>query len=181
MSEAAAPPKKQPSPQIAKTEPPALKPPDTLSGAMNGPIHVIFMRVYYEDTDALGMVYYANYLRFIERARTDMLRLIGIGRHDPDGSEREGLFVVRRCTIDYFAPARLDDVLEIRTLVTGLRAATLELEQAIYRAGKVLSTAQIRAACVDSAGRPRKISPKIRQKLQHLLTKIQPKADVNAR
>jgi acyl-CoA thioester hydrolase len=141
---------------------------DALAGRMDGPVHVLLVRVYYEDTDALGLVYYANYLKFLERGRTDMLRLTGIGRHDPAPGDAEGLFVVRRCEIDFLVPARLDDVVEIRTSVAGIGGATLDLDQSIRRDGKVLVSAQIRAACVDSTGRPKRLSPKIRQKLQHL-------------
>ena len=176
----AGPPSKTPKfSKKTKTET-APNPDDALSGRMTDRIHVIFTRVYYEDTDALGLVYYANYLKFMERGRTDMLRLLGIGRHDPEAAEGEGLFVVRRCTIDYLAPAKLDDMLEIRTSVTGIGAASLDLAQAVCRDGKTLVTGQIKVACIGENGRPQKLSPQIRQKLRHLLVQIQPKADVNA-
>ena len=179
MSDAEPPSKTTKSPEKLKKAP-APRPDETFSGTMADRIHVIFTRVYYEDTDALGLVYYANYLKFMERGRTDMLRLMGIGRHDPEAAEGEGLFVVRRCTIDYLAPAKLDDVLGIHTSVTGVGAASLDLVQAVCRDGKTLVTAAVKVACIGGNGRPQKISPKIRQKLQHLLVTIQPKADVNA-
>jgi len=179
MREAEPPSKTTKSSELPKTDT-ALKADEALSGTMEDRIHVIFTRVYYEDTDALGLVYYANYLKFMERGRTDMLRLMGIGRHDPEASEGEGLFVVRRCIIDYLAPAKLDDVLEIRTCIAGIGGASLDLAQAVCRDGKTLVMGQIKIACIGENGRPRKISPKIRQKLQHLLVQIQPKADVNA-
>ena len=99
-------------------------------GWMDGGVHCFPIRVYYEDTDAQGMVYHANYLRFAERARTEMLRLVGaahqrlIDRHDAG-------FSVRRLTAAYHAPARLDDLLEVRSEVTATRGAVLSLNQDI--------------------------------------------------
>jgi acyl-CoA thioester hydrolase len=135
---------------------------------MEGSVHVLLVRVYYEDTDALGLVYYANYLKYMERGRTDMLRLLGVGRHDPVAGDAEGLFVVRHCSIDFLGPARLDDILEIRTSVAGLGGAVLDLDQAVRRDGIDLVTGRVKAACIDKSGKARRISPKIRQKLQHL-------------
>ena len=176
MSEAASPSKTSTSRKSERSGPSATP----LAGKMEGSVHVLLVRVYYEDTDALGLVYYANYLKFMERGRTDMLRLLDIGRHDPVAGDAEGLFVVRHCSIDFLKPARLDDILEIRTSVAGLGGATLDLHQVIRGGGTDLATARVKAACVDKSGRARRISPKIRQKLQHLCVKMQPKADKNA-
>src|SRR5262249_19258454 len=93
--------------------------------------HVFPVRVYYEDTDAAGIVYYANYLKFAERARTEMLRAHGF-EHGGIGA---GLaFAVRSCAVDYLRPARLDDALEVRTRITRVGGASLEADQDICRA-----------------------------------------------
>lgn len=176
MSKAARPSKTPKSPKSK----PSKTPPPNLAGTLKGGIHTLFVRVYYEDTDALGMVYYANYFKYLERGRTDMLRLTGIGRHDPQAERGRDLFVVRHCAIDFLASARLDDVLEIRTAVAGLGGASLDLDQSVLRDGVTLVMAKIKAACVDSEGRPRRLSPKIRQKLQSLSAKGQRMAGTNA-
>jgi len=98
-----------------------------------GQTHLFDLRVYYEDTDAGGIVYYANYLKFAERARTEVLRELGVAQREL--LEGEGLaFAVRRCTVDYFAPAKLDDELQIHSTVRALGAASLDIEQSIRRA-----------------------------------------------
>lgn len=176
MSEAARPSKTSKS----RKSKPSKAPAPNLAGTLKDGIHTLFVRVYYEDTDALGMVYYANYFKFLERGRTDMLRLTDIGRHDPDAENGRDLFVVRHCAIDFRAPAKLDDVLEVRTSVARLGGATLDLDQCVLRGGTELISAQIKAACVDSQGRPRRLSPKIRQKLHGLIADVQQKAGANA-
>jgi len=95
--------------------------------------HIFAVRVYYEDTDAGGVVYYANYLRFAERARTEMLRRAGLESSRLMAEDGVAL-VVRRCKVDYLHPARLDDRREVLTRVLALKGASLELEQRIARA-----------------------------------------------
>ena len=95
-------------------------------------VHYMPLRVYYEDTDASGIVYYANYLRFIERARTDLMRLVGISHSDL--MHASGLaFTVRRCQIEYHLPARLDDEIEVLTHIMDVRGASLDIEQNVRR------------------------------------------------
>ncbi len=109
---------------------------------------ILPIRVYYEDTDAAGVVYYANYLRFCERARTEWLRELGIGQQalmDAAGIA----FVVRSVKADYLQPARLDDALEIVTRIAALRRASLLFEQDILREGQLLFSAQVLIACID--------------------------------
>jgi acyl-CoA thioester hydrolase len=110
--------------------------------------HELPVRVYYEDTDSGGVVYYANYLRFLERARTEMLRVSGL---DQSVILRDaGLaFVVRHAVVDYRASARLDDQLLVRSRVLELRHASVTFDQDVLREGKVLVSAQIKVACVD--------------------------------
>ena len=130
--------------------------------------HRLTIRVYYEDTDLAGVVYHANYLRFIERARTEALRDLRI---DQIALKRDrGLvFVARRLTIDYLAPARFDDMLEVRTRITRLRGASLEMAQEVWRGETCLSRAALSVACIDAAGRPRRLPGEVRDRLGGLL------------
>ncbi len=122
--------------------------------------HVFPLRVYYEDTDAAGIVYYANYLRFAERARTEMLREAGIGQTEL--AAHDGLmFAVRRCEVDFLKPARLDDALEVHTRVLAARGARVEAEQVVKRAGDEIARMKVEIACVDRAGRPARLPGKI--------------------
>jgi len=121
--------------------PEALQP-----GTDNGFVWPI--RVYYEDTDAGGIVFYANYLKFFERARTEWLRGCGIDQHRL-AAETGALFVVRSTAVDYRAPARLDDVLTIVSRVTRLGRASVDFEQAAWRGELLLVTSHIRVACVE--------------------------------
>src|SRR5580704_19496866 len=101
-------------------------------GVVAGGAYFFPVRVYYEDTDAAGLVYYANYLKYAERARTELLRVAGF-EQERMRQETGLVFVVRHCTADYRAAARLDDDLVVETRVTGAGAATLELAQEIRR------------------------------------------------
>lgn len=106
------------------------------------------IRVYYEDTDAGGIVYYANYLKFLERARTEWLRALGIEQYDL--LERSVGFVVKRVEMDNHAPARFNDLLSIQTEIVELKRASLMFKQTIISpSGKRLVSALIRVACVD--------------------------------
>lgn len=138
------------------------------SGTLHGHVHRWPLRVYYEDTDAAGIVYYANYLKFAERARTEMLRLLGF---EQDGLRRaSGLaFAVRHCSADYLAPARLDDELLVETWLTTLGAASLELEQRIGRGGQELVRLALRLACLGSDLRPTRLPAALRGALAQLL------------
>lgn len=143
------------------------------------------MRVYYEDTDAGGIVYYANWLRFLERARTDWLRALGVAHREL--AERDGLvFVVRDVAIEYLRPARLDDVIEVDVRLTELRRASLRVAQSARRVDSIpgadvgsadapgprlaaapLVTASVRIAVVDRQnGRPAGLPLALFQTLQ---------------
>lgn len=129
--------------------------------------HVFPLRVYYEDTDAGGIVYYANYLKFAERARTEMMHLLDVGYDELVG--RRGLaFAVRRCEVDFLAPARLHDMLEVHTRVTEAGAASVSAEQVIRRKGRALTRLSVRLACVNRTGRPARIPSAVRVALQGL-------------
>lgn len=139
------------------------------AGTLADGIHRFPVRVYYEDTDAAGVVFYANYLKFAERARTDLLRIVGIEQSRL--VERESLiFVVSRCAADFLRPARLDDDLEVRTRVVGVKAASLQAEQTVWRDDDELVRMDVRIACVQhgGAGRPARIPEEIRTSFQTL-------------
>ncbi len=128
--------------------------------------HVHSLRVYYEDTDLAGVVYYANYLKFYERGRSEALRALGV---DQRALKEEGIaFVVRRIEVDYLIPARFDDELEVRTAIRSLGGASAMMAQRILRGESVLSEAVVRVACMDSAGRPARFPPWVRSGLQDL-------------
>jgi acyl-CoA thioester hydrolase len=130
-------------------------------------VHVFPVRVYYEDTDAAGIVYHANYLRFAERARSEMMRLLGVEHSRL--MERDGVaFAVSRCEVDFHKPARLDDVLEVHTRVTELKRASLAAEQVIKRGGAVIARLLLRIAVIDRAGRPVRLPAELRNALTNL-------------
>ena len=107
------------------------------------------VRVYIEDTDAGGIVYYANYLKYMERARTEWLREAGVDLTCWQHQQRR-LFVVRAAGIEYHLPARLDDELTVNAKIMTLRPASIVLEQSVCRQGAVLVSATVRLACVDA-------------------------------
>ncbi len=123
------------------------------------------LRVYWEDTDAGGVVFYANYLKFFERARTEWLRALGVGQQ----ALREAtgtMFVVADTRVSYRAPARLDDWLDVSVELRERRAATMTLFQQAVRGDTVLAEGEIRIACVDHGTfQPRRIPPEITQRL----------------
>ena len=119
-------------------------------------MHVWPIRVYYEDTDLAGVVYYANYLRFIERARTEWARDRGVDQGLL--REEEGVvFAVRRVEADYLAPARFDDILEIRTELAEASGARVTLTQEVWRGERRLFAARVTLVAMDAGGRPRRI------------------------
>ncbi len=130
--------------------------------------HRFPIRVYYEDTDAGGVVYYANYLRFAERARTEALRDLGTP-HARMQAEHGLIFMVRRVNLDYQAPARLDESLVVETSLLESRGASVELLQRVMRGPTLLVEARVLLACVQEAtGKPSRIPPLWRESLQRL-------------
>jgi len=123
------------------------------------------IRVYYEDTDAGGVVFYANYLKFFERARTEMLRDMGF-EQDQLIAEQNIIFVVRTVQIDYLTPARFNDALEATAEVTQAKKVSLNFEQTVTRNGEVLCKGNIRIACLDAKTmKPKAIPPQLLEKL----------------
>ncbi|MBE0437140.1 MAG: tol-pal system-associated acyl-CoA thioesterase [Methylomicrobium sp.] len=118
------------------------------------------VRVYYEDTDAGGVVFYANYLKFFERARTEMLRSMGF-EQDRLIDEQGIIFVVRSVQIDYLMPARFNEQINVSAIVTLAKKASLIFEQTITRGSDVLCTGTVRIACLDSKNMRPKAIPDI--------------------
>ena len=126
-------------------------------------IHRLPVSVYHEDTDLAGIVYYANYLRFIERGRSEMVRAAGI---DQTAMKAQGLvFAVRRLQADYLRPARFEDRLVVETRLGTLGGARFEMPQAVTRDGEVLFTALVTVVCLSEAGRPVRLPADIRARL----------------
>ena len=136
-----------------------------LDGTMRNGRHSMSVRVYYEDTDFSGIVYHANYLRFMERGRTNHLRLLGADHRalfDEAQQETPGFaFVVRSMRIEFLKSARMDDVLEVVTLTQEVKGASITLHQQVLRGDELLVDAQVRVACV-SGGRARPIPRALR-------------------
>ncbi|MEI6559744.1 MAG: YbgC/FadM family acyl-CoA thioesterase [Rhodospirillaceae bacterium] len=128
------------------------------SGRLDGTTHHFPVRVYFEDTDAFAVVYNARYLGFLERARTEMMRLLGIP-HAEMMADHGVLFTIRRYEIDYLGPARLDDLLDVRTRVAEMGGATLAVKHEIWRGEAKLVQARVRLGCVSTAGKPARIPP----------------------
>lgn len=109
------------------------------------------VRVYYEDTDAGGIVYYANYLKFFERARTEWLRSLDLHQQSLIDTHR-AMFVVKRASVDYHAPAKLDDAITLSLTIEKLGRASVEFLQTAHRGDTLLATGRVTVACVDCAG-----------------------------
>jgi acyl-CoA thioester hydrolase len=124
-------------------------------GAFVGRTHHFALRVYFEDTDVAGIVYYANYFRFMERARSDMLRLLGVDQRSAlEGGE--GVYAVAEASIKYRSPARLGDDLLVVTEIEEIRAASVLIHQRVMRGREILTDAMVTAAFITPEGRPRR-------------------------
>jgi len=132
-----------------------MLPPEPPSGRFDGAVHLFPVRVYFEDTDLSGVVYHANYLRWFERARSDMLRLLEIDQRAAYEAGA-GAYAVSELTIRYLAPARLDDVVTIRTTTLEVGAATCRIAQDAWRGETLLAASRVRAAFVAPDGKPKR-------------------------
>lgn len=130
--------------------------------------HTLTVRVYYEDTDAGGIVYHASYLRFMERGRTAMLRLLGF-RHTELAQAHGVTFAVRTMNIDFVAPGRLDDTLEVETRITDIGGASFAVAQTVRREDRPLATAKVVLATLGSGGKPTRIPGDVRDALRTLI------------
>ena len=139
-----------------------------LGGRFEAGEHVYPLRVYHEDTDAGGIVYYANYLKFAERARTEMMRGAGI-THVTLLGDHDAAFVVRRCAVDYKQPALLDDEIEVRTSIGTVAGAHIAAKQRVMRDGVLLANIDLKLGCVGRNGRAVRLPVPLREALSGLL------------
>ncbi len=137
------------------------------SGIIKGGEHILPLRVYYEDTDAGGVVYHANYLKYMERGRSDMLRKLGIDQEEmlkflePDDIK----FVMIRSEVDYISPAKLDDEITVHSRLSGMGRASLTMEQEVRRSGEILTRGQVKVAALNEDNRPARLPEKIIEKI----------------
>ena len=136
---------------------------DTLAGRLTAHGHELLQRVYYEDTDFSGRVYHARYLQFLERGRSDYLRLLGIGHTEM--FEQGFAFVVRHMEIDFQRVAGIDDVLCVETTTESVGGASMVLKQTISRNGETIVSALIKVALIDRNGRPQRLPRDMRERL----------------
>lgn len=135
-----------------------------IAGRIRNGIHIMPIRIYFEDTDAGGVVYHARYVAFCERARSDCLRLLGINQSAFDNIN----FVVRRMVCDFLKPARLDDLLEVETRFRDMAGARVEIAQQVMLNGNTLFKADVTVALVDGRGRPRRLTEGMAERFRHM-------------
>jgi len=129
--------------------------PEPFAGHFEGPEHLFALRVYFEDTDLSGLVYHANYLRWFERARSDMLRCVGIDQRSAN-EDGTGVYAVADLAIRYVRPARLDEAVTIRSLTTSLAAASVTIRQQALVSDRLCAEMTVRVAFIGTDGRPKR-------------------------
>ena len=134
-------------------------------GHFDGKTHILPIRVYYEDTDLSGVVYHANYLRFMERARTEFFRLAGVTKMADLEAAEPTAWAIRELQIKYHAPARVDDALTVHTICTALSGARMNAVQRVTCGETLLTEARIEACIITLTGRPRRLPQHIRDLL----------------
>ena len=134
-------------------------------GRFEGKVHILPLRIYYEDTDLSGVVYHANYLRFMERGRSEYFRCAGITRLAMLEDEEPTAWTLRKVNLEYFRPARVDDLIEVHTRCVGLTGARMVADQKIFAHGRLLTQGGVEACVITLDGRPRRIPQEMRDKL----------------
>ncbi len=141
-------------------------------GELRGRLHVLPVRIYYEDTDAAGVVYHANYLNFCERGRTEMLRAIGVELSRVQANDNL-VFVVHKADIAWRRPARLDDALTVETALTGIGKASVQMRQVIRRAAEEIVHFNVNVACMDlGTSRATPVPAHLRAKFEAFVSEI---------
>jgi acyl-CoA thioester hydrolase len=138
-------------------------------GRFEGKIHILPIRIYYEDTDLSGVVYHANYLRFMERGRSEFFRCAGITRLAMLDDAEPTAWTLRKATLEYLRPARVDDLIEVHTACTALTGARMNADQKVTLNGQLLTRGQVEACVITLSGKPRRIPEEFRRKLLPLL------------
>jgi len=134
-------------------------------GWFDGKVHILPVRIYYEDTDLSGIVYHANYLRYMERGRSEFFRAVGITRLAQFDLPEPTAWTLRRAELEYLKPARLDDLVEVHTRATSLTGARLTAGQDVFCKGVQLTRGRVEACIITLEGKPRRIPVDIREKL----------------
>ncbi len=143
------------------------------SGRFDGRIHVLPIRIYYEDTDFTGIVYHGNYLRYLERGRSDFLRLAGIAHADLLAESDPIAFAILAMTIEFRRPARIDDALSVRTAFDAIRGARLLIAQEVRRGEDLLARADVQACCISLTGAPKRPPKMLAERLRPYLDPAQ--------
>jgi acyl-CoA thioester hydrolase len=138
-------------------------------GNFDGKAHILPIRIYYEDTDLSGMVYHANYLRYMERGRTEFFRLAGVAQMADLESAEPTAWAIRNVEIKFHSPARVDDALSVHTILTSISGARISARQQIFSGKTRLTDGRIEACIVTLSGRPRRIPENIRTLLTPFL------------
>jgi acyl-CoA thioester hydrolase len=138
-------------------------------GTFEGKTHLLPLRAYYEDTDLSGMIYHANYLRFMERGRTEFFRSVGISKIEGLEEQEPTAWALRHAEIEFLRPGRMDDALFVHTRLIGLSGARLLARQRVYAANLLLTNGRIEACVITLTGKPRRIPPYIRDLLTPFL------------
>ncbi|MEI9994966.1 MAG: YbgC/FadM family acyl-CoA thioesterase [Rhizomicrobium sp.] len=134
-------------------------------GRFEGKTHILPLRVYYEDTDLSGVVYHANYLRFMERGRTEFFRLVGVTKMASLEDPEPTAWTLRHATLEFFRPARLEDQIEVRTTCPHLSGARMRADQKIYSGDTLLVHGKVEACMMTLTGKPRRIPQAVRDLL----------------
>ena len=122
------------------------------------------IRIYYEDTDFSGVVYHAAYLKFFERGRTESLRGFGVTHTELLARDEPLAFAIRKMTTEWISPARIDDLIEIRTRFASVRGARMMIDQEIWREKTLIARAEVEAVCMSLTGRARRLPPDVTAK-----------------
>ena len=141
----------------------------SVSARLEGKTFIWPVRIYYEDTDLSGIVYHANYLRYMERARTEFFRALGIKASYLEDAE-PAAWALRKVEVEYIHPAKMDDIIEVRTTVVALSGARMAADQAIWRGAEQLTRGMVQACIISLSGRPKRIPPEIRDKILPFLS-----------
>jgi acyl-CoA thioester hydrolase len=139
-------------------------------GRLEGKEHVLPISIYYEDTDLSGFVYHANYLRYMERGRTEFFRLAGISKMAGLEEDEPTAWTIRSISVDYLRPARLDDVISVRTRLIGLSGARMRAIQRVVLGETLLVEGRIEACITTLTGKPRRLPKKVQETLAPFLT-----------
>jgi acyl-CoA thioester hydrolase len=143
------------------------------AGRFEGKVHVLPIRIYYEDTDLSGIVYHANYLRYMERGRSEFFRCAGVARLATLDGDEATAWTLRKVALEFLRPARLDDLIEVHTRATSLTGARMTADQRIYCDDRLLTHGEVEACIITFSGKPRRIPADTRAKLEPFVSQAE--------